>query len=380
MSVRIGFDVSAVRHGLSNGIAVYTASLAAALLRLPERPRLTAYFCARPTPASEAVLRDLESLGAEIVRGPGPWAWSPDGAWWLPGGPPLRSLLERVDVFHVGEFHLPGATSTPCVATVYDLTTLTHPEHHVLLNRLLHRRRLRWLRRRADGIIAISHSTARDLEARLGVGGERVSVVHLARGHETDVAGPEAAEIRGRYGLSRPYILSVGTMEPRKNHERLVRAFAGIRDPGVDLALVGGEGWRAAEIRRAIDASPARSRIHVLGRVPARDLPGLYAEAVVFAYPSLYEGFGLPVLEAMAAGTPVLTSAVSSLPEVAADAAVLIDPASVDAIRDGLDRLLADPELRAELSRRGRERERAFTWRRAAEQTLDVYYGVCRTS
>ena len=136
---------------------------------------------------------------------------------------------------------------------------------------------------------------------------------------------------------------------------------------------MGGRGWKTAEIDAALATSPERERIHCLGLVPAPDLQALYAGAILFAYPSLYEGFGLPLLEAMAAGTPIMTSQVSSLPEVAGDAAVLVDATSVDAIRGALDQLLLNARLRAQLAERGRRREARFTWRRTAELTLASY-------
>lgn len=377
--MRVGMDVSAVRHGLTNGVAVYTARLARALLKLPDPPALVAWFCARESAAAETVLEELAARGAEVVRGPAPWRWSPDGAWWLPVRPPLAEVLADVDVFHIGEFHLPAAPRAgepPFVATVHDLTTMTHPSHHTLLNRWVHRRRLGWVRRHAARVIAVSASTTRDLESVAGVEADRVVVVHEARGHVAGAGGvavsdPEA--VRRRYGVGPRFVLSVGTLEPRKNHARLVRAFEALDAGETELVLVGAPGWRSREAERAIEASPARARIRRLGAVPTADLTALYRGATVFAYPSLYEGFGLPILEAMAAGTPVLTSDVSSLPEVAGDAALVVDPGSVDAIRSGLARLLDDADLRRSLAEAGRRREAGFTWERAARETLDVY-------
>jgi alpha-1,3-rhamnosyl/mannosyltransferase len=167
----------------------------------------------------------------------------------------------------------------------------------------------------------------------------------------------------------------VGTLEPRKNHARMIRAFEGLPERFSDLRLVlaGGWGWRCRPIREAIQASPARARIRVLGTVPDADLMALYQLARVFAFPSLYEGFGIPLLEAMAAGTPILTSNVASMPEVAGDAALCVDPRSVDALRSGLERLLEDEPLRARLTQAGQRRERDFDWTRTAQQTLETY-------
>jgi alpha-1,3-rhamnosyl/mannosyltransferase len=167
--------------------------------------------------------------------------------------------------------------------------------------------------------------------------------------------------VQDRYSLRRPYVLAVGTLEPRKNLPALIEAFTGLPDTH-DLVLVGARGWETGETQAAIARHP--DRIKALGHVPDADLASLYAGAALFAYPSLYEGFGLPVLEAMAAGAPVLTSGISSLPEVAGEAAVLVDPRSADSIREGLRRGLSDPPPG------GRERARTFSWARYAQQIV----------
>lgn len=375
--MRVGMDVSAIRHGLTNGVAVYTANLAKALLRLPDGVSLTAWYCARRSPEAAAVLDGLAELGARVERAPAPWSWSPDGAWWLPVSPPLASLLADLDVFHIGEFQLPPPPEpggAAYVATVHDLTTVTHPRHHTFLNRWVHRRRLGWIRRHGRRVIAVSRSTEADLLSERLLEAGRIDVVYEARRDDAEPATDPAA-VRRRYGIRGRYILTVGTLEPRKNLPRLLRAFERLPPAvrGPELVVVGGSGWRSDRIRQAIARSPARSRIRLPGRVPAPDLASLYAGATVFAYPSLYEGFGLPVLEAMAAGTPVLTSDRSSLPEVAGNAAILVDPTSVDAILDGLIRLLSHDALRARLREAGLERERQFSWEKTARETLAVY-------
>lgn len=371
--MRIGFDLSAIRHGLTNGVAVYTANLARELTRLDVE--LVGWYSARSSPAAEAFLDELTALGADIVRVPPPWCWFPDGAWWLPAHPPAHRLFARVDVWHLGEFFLPRPAAIPVVATVHDVTTLTHPRHHLVVNRVVHRRRLRWIKRHVSRIIAVSRSTKRDLVDTLGIDADRISVVYEARGHPDPSERRDFEALRRCYGIPARYILSVGTLEPRKNQKRLIRAFESLPETHgkLDLILVGGKGWHARGVLRAIESSPARDRIRRLGAVPESDLTALYENALVFAYPSLYEGFGLPILEAMAAGTPVLTSNLSSLPEVAGGAAVLVDPRSVESIRSELERLLAEPALRDRLVALGREREADFNWERAARETLAVY-------
>ncbi|MGH7483886.1 MAG: glycosyltransferase family 4 protein [Longimicrobiales bacterium] len=373
--MRVGFDVSVIRHGMTNGTAVYAYNLAAALLRLEDAPELRLFFGARASAAAEAALARLEAAGATVVRGGAPWRWSPDGAWWLPLRPRMRRFLDALDVFHAGEFFLPAAVGCACVATVHDLTTLLFPEQHALMNRRLHARRLRWIERRADRVIAVSDHTRDDLLRLTGLDPGRVERVYEARASRPAGDPNDDRAILRTLGLEgRRYVLAVGTIEPRKNHARLIGAFERIeRADDMLLVLVGGWGWRCAPVRRAIQRSSARDRIRVLGSVPGETLGALYRGAAVFAFPSLYEGFGLPVLEAMAAGAPVLTSNTSSLAEIAGDAALLIDPLSVESIAAGLERLMGPDSPALELAARGVARERRFTWRQTAERTLDVY-------
>ena len=215
--------------------------------------------------------------------------------------------------------------------------------------KLIERAALLFAARRADVLAAISRATADDLTDHFPRTAEKTVITPLAA--DAAYFSAKADGVADRYGLQRPYVLSVGTLEPRKNLPALIEAFTGMSS-GHDLVLVGAMGWQSGETRAAVERHS--DRIKLLGHVPDSDLASLYAGAALFAYPSLYEGFGLPVLEAMAAGAPVLTSDISSLPEVAGDAAILVDPRSVPSIRDGLRRGLAHPP------RGGRERAATF--------------------
>src|SRR5690606_3244703 len=311
--MRVGMDLSIVRHGVTSGTAVYAYHLAEGMLRLDGAPDLVLYCGARCAPAGHEALARLERLGARLVFGPAPWRWSPDAAWWLPLRAPTGSLLRDVDVFHVGEFYFPPPGAVPYVATVHDLTPQLFAQQHMRLNRWLHARRLRWIERHADRVIVVSESTRRDLFRLSRISPEDVDLVYEARGQagagDPDDVPPDPSAVLSRYRLAGvPYVLMVGTLEPRKNHVRTIQAFETLagRFPDLHLVLAGGWGWRSAPIRQAIESSRVPGRIHVLGSVPAADLAALYAGARVFAFPSLYEGFGIPLLEAMAAGVPIL--------------------------------------------------------------------------
>ncbi|HEX6589367.1 MAG TPA: glycosyltransferase family 1 protein [Longimicrobiales bacterium] len=369
--LNVGYDASVLRSGVRSGVAVYTFYLIAAMLeRADVSVRL--FYGARRSDASEAALDRLRELGATVQYGPAPWRWSPDTAWWL-GAPPMDGFLRQLDVFHAGDFVLPRRMPVPCVLTMHDVTTILFPRHHAWLNRQVHMRRLRWALTYADRVIAVSRAT-RDDVVRVGIPARRVDCIGEARAPLPAVTGERRAEIMRTLGLEgRTFVLTVGTLEPRKNHIGLVHAFESIDDAGLQLVIAGGRGWRYDATENAIRRSPARSRIRLLGSVNAETLAALYASARVFAYPSHYEGFGLPLLEAMGVGVPVVTSNRSSMPEVAGDAAVLVDPDSPADIRRGLAALLHDEGLRSSLIARGFAREASFSWQRVAAETLDCY-------
>lgn len=375
--MRIGIDVTNFYSGLTNGTPIYLYNLVRGLVRTDPELELVLVYNHRLTPAAQAIFDDLSGERVRVVRTSFLRGGVPAGGWWYPRHSSIRRLVGDVDVFHAFDYLRPRPDEIPLVVSVLDVTTRLHPEAHQWLNRVRDGWKLEWARRAPDRIIAISEATRRDLVRLLGVDPERVDVTPLARGHQDPVEpaiGP--VEARRRFGLEdAPYVLTVGTLEPRKNQARLIQAFESLPEcfGGVRLVLAGGRGWKMDEIQRSIQRSPAAARIHTLGFVSADELDALYRGATVFAYPSLYEGFGLPLLEAMAAGVPVLTSTISSLPEVAGDAALLVDPLSVESIRSGLERLLADAALRRELSARSREREGEFTWERTARLTLKSY-------
>jgi len=293
----------------------------------------------------------------------------------LPGRGPLWQLRAAAAarghdlLLTTTSYALCGLSPVPCAAFVHDLIPFD-PALGAPAAAGLERLTLPVAARRARRLICNSEATRALLVGRYPATAGRAVVTPLAAAPIFHGAGAGPA-VANRYGIERPYVLSASTLEPRKNLPRLIEAFAGLpaelRDAH-ELVLVGAGGWGS----EPLDAALARhdSLVRAVGHVSDADLASLYAHAAVVAYPSLAEGFGLPVLEAMAAGAPVLTSDRSSLPEVGGDAALYADPLDVASIRAGLQRLLRDPALRAELSVRGRRRAAEFTWERTARLTV----------
>jgi glycosyltransferase involved in cell wall biosynthesis len=295
-----------------------------------------------------------------------------------------RTLRHReAAIVHGLDMVLPLTRPPGCksVLTAYDLTCFRHPETLPLRFRLLLRMLVPLMARNADHIICISEFTRSEYRTLLGVPDDRMTVVPLAPSFGVDDVDPArseavAASVRQTFGIERDYILSVGTLQPRKNLVNLIRAFNALaRQPGFDLDLVavGASGWGTAAIDRERAQSPARERMRFLGTATHADLRALYQAARVFVYPSLYEGFGIPTLEAMAAGVPVITSRCSAMPEIAGDAALLIDPLDPEAIAAAIRRLVDDPDLADALCAKGRERAATFSWERTARETAEVY-------
>jgi len=264
------------------------------------------------------------------------------------------------------------------VLTVHDLSFLHQPRWFRTGHAAYYRHAVARSARLARRVIADSQATAADLHERLGIPEDRIDVIPLGV-DEAYKPLPEdaAARVRTKYGLPERHFLYLGTLEPRKNLERLIEAWSRIADAcPLDLVLAGRSGWKTGAIEHAIAASPHARRIHRPGFVDQQDLPALIGAAEVFVWPSLCEGFGLPPLEAMACGVPVLTSNVSSLPEVVGDAALLVDPHDVDAIATAMLQLVKDASLRDALKARGLDRAAGFTWRRTAEATIETYRAV----
>ena len=291
---------------------------------------------------------------------------------------PQPWFLAKPAVTHSTNLAGPRLTHGRLVVTVHDLSFRRQPQWHKAANNEFSLRALNNAVANADLLIAPSAFTADELlelypatRGRVRVVPEAVLPVYRPAGGP----GP-VQEVLKRHGLDRPYLLFVGTLEPRKNLVRLLAAYerlvAGGQD-NFDLVLAGGTGWKAGPIEEALSHSPVRERVRRLGYVPGPDLPALYQGAWAMVYPSLYEGFGLPVLEALACGTPVVTSAAASLPEVGGDAALYLDPEDADHLLDALERITGEPDLREGLAAKALEQAERFSQEAMGRAALAVY-------
>lgn len=324
--------------------------------------------------------RQLPSALTALPRSVAPLG---DKAWrfYLLGGLPLlpswRTAMDHSDLFH-GTDALTPKLRQPTVITIHDLTTHLFPQFHTRLNRLYLRWALPVMARRASAILADSYATQRDISTFLGVATEKISVVHL--GVDLERFSPQSTANRqaalAHIGVNPPYVLAVGTLEPRKNLETLLQAYAILPSSAPQLVLVGRDGWGDNPLSKAVEQLGLRERVHLTGYVTDEFLPSLYSGAELFVYPSLYEGFGLPVLEAMACGVPVITSNVSSLPEVASDAALLVDPQRADQIAAAIQTVLESADQRHTLREAGLLRASTFSWQACARKTVAVYRRV----
>jgi glycosyltransferase involved in cell wall biosynthesis len=362
--MRVAVDATAVPARLT-GAGVYAAGLLAALARRDDLE--VEAFCAPATAAALAApgLR-LRPVTVAAAGRPARIAWTQLLA--------ARAARRRAaDLLHGVHYELPLRASLPALVTVHDLTMLTHPEWHQAGKVRYFGWAMRRAVQRARRVLCVSATTARDLRELLGVPPDRIDVTPLG----TDLRPASAAAVdavRRRLALDGPYLLGLGTVEPRKDLPTLVRAFATVAaELPHRLVLAGLAGWGAGALAAEVAASGVADRILLAGYVPEADKAALLTGADVFAYPSRYEGFGLPVLEAMACGTPVVTTTGGSLPEVAGDVAVLVEPGDDEALAAAIAKLAADPAARNDAAERGRARAASFTWERCADLTAAAY-------
>jgi glycosyltransferase involved in cell wall biosynthesis len=300
---------------------------------------------------------------------------------WEQFAQPLQ--LGEFDLYHGLAFVSPLVLSRPSVVTVYDLSFLHYPQVLSASRRLYLRLFTASSCRRARRVIAISHSTAQDLTASLGIPAEKIDVA--APGYDTAVYKPLPREqveaFRQQRGLPERFWMFLGTLEPRKNLVTLIEAYAALPlAERLPLVLAGGKGWLYDAIFSTVERYNLVKNIYFPGYIPVEDLPLWYNNAEVFIYPSVFEGFGLPVLEAMACGTPVMIAEASSLPEVAGEAGIRLPPHDIAAWTNGLRRAYRDTDWRTESSRRGLAEAERYHWDATARATIDSYLKALRRS
>lgn len=382
----IGIDASRALRTQRTGTETYSWQLIRHLLALGSGHRFRLY-CPQQPPAG---LFDLPGSLSTSEPGAGqpdlrviPWP-----RLWTHLRLSAEVMRRQPDVLFVPSHVLPVLHPRRSVATVHDLGFRVFPEAHKPFDRAYLDLSTRFNARSAAAVLADSQATKDDLVRFTGVAADKVTVVHLGR---DEALAPELdpgrlAEVQQRLGIAQPgrpappYILYVGTLQPRKNLVRLVDAFAAARQqhPDLTLVLTGRRGWLADPIFARVEALGLHGAVRFPGFVPDADLPALFSGALCFAFPSLYEGFGFPVLEAQACGAPVLAANTTSLPEVAGDGALLVDPLDTDAIAAGLLRLAGEPALRDRLRAAGFSNLRRFSWKRCARETLAVLEAVGR--
>ncbi len=357
--MRIGFDAEKALAP-RDGIGRYARELLRALGGLDAGLELV--LLGLPPEVDEATAR--EQLGGLPITAHSGWRIEPGS----------------IDLFHSTAWNVPAGLSCPLLFTCHDLTFLTHPECHTLDNRVHCLTGVLRANLADAGFLAVSRATARALDEQFGIAASRVDVVHHAVSPDLKPLPQEEARARlqDRFGVAGAPVLAVGTLEPRKNLVRLLDAYSGLDlnlRQAHPLIIASGGGWKNQELlaRCAETTGSGPPTVHRLEPQGDEDLALLYSAAEVFVYPSLAEGFGLPVIEAMACGTPVITSNVSSLPEVAGDAAWLIDPLDTDDIRDALDELLRGPSHQQRLRDLGHQRAASFSWKKTARSTLTLY-------
>jgi len=358
--MKVGIDASSYARPLRTGVARYIGSLVNSIAALDHESHYYLFHRFSRLKHRDHFLRvNRPTFHTRLLLGPLSWP-----------------VLKGLDVFHGLDARLPRfCRGTKKVVTFHDLSVFVSDEFSPESFRLKKRARYAELATEADHFIAVSESTRRALLEFLGADETRITVVHEGVTADFFPRPPEEQEAtRKKYHLDKDFVLFVGAISRRKNVATLLRAFAVVAEKtGLDLVLVGRPGFGHEAEMAPLGELGIGERVHTLGFVPDADLPALYSAASVFVFPSLYEGFGIPLLEAMACGTPIVASDTSSIPEVVGEAGILVPPTDHEQLAEAIIRVVEDRALSKRLSEAGLERAKQFTWERAARQTLGVY-------
>ena len=371
--MRIAFDGTTLRPGRT-GVGYYTEHLLRHLAARAVDDELVV-ISNRPVDTTQPLPPRVKISSS---------SWRIPRMVWMQTFGPRMLRREHVDVVHFTNGMVPLASPVPTVVTIHDMSLTLYPRYHPTRRVLLNRPLVDVAARRADAIITVSQSAKRDIVRLYDLPPDRVHVVHEAAApsfrpvHDST----ERERVRRRYGLADRFILYVGTIEPRKNLPNLIEGFARRRRAGDlphQLVCAGPYGWLSGDIEERIERLQVEDAVRFTGYVPFEDLPALYSLAEMFVFPSLYEGFGLPVIEAMACGTPVATGHVAALSEIAGGAVEHVDRLDAESLGDAIVALARSRERRENLSALGLQRSHNFSWDRAARETLEVYRQVAGT-
>ena len=360
--MRIGIDVSVLEIN-QTGSAVYAAGLINALKKIVDKEELVFFSTGhvKDMSATKTIRSRMETLYRDII--------------WTHLVLLYQTQKWGIDVLHMPANICPLYSYCPIVVTILDITSLLKPQNFPIWYRNYARFFIPLSTKKASVILTISQHSKNDIVKRLNVSSEKIIVTYCGVSDDfKPLYADEIEEVKKKYNIDQ-FILTVGALEPRKNIIRLIEAYSILRKHGFCLPLihVGPHGWLCDDIGLYIDKLGLTDCIKFLGHVPIEDLVKIYNAALVFVYPSLYEGFGMPVLEAMACGCPVITSNISSLPEVAGDASILIDPLDIKQIADAIEKVSTDHVLRQQMTHEGIERARLFSWESCARKTLEGY-------
>lgn len=367
--LHIAIDASRTTVASRTGTEHYALEIIRALIDLKSQHRLTLYFRDRPQPNLFNTSPHVRQKVIDVPR------------LWTHYGFARELLRERPDITFVPAHTLPIFFPGKAVVTVHDLGYRMFPQAHPASQRAYLDRTTRYSANRATRVLTDSAATRDDLIEAYQIAANKIDVVYPGVEALTRATPAQVASVRAKYKLPERYLLFLGTLQPRKNLARLMAAYADYLnqggDPSVQLVIAGKRGWLVDDVFAAIPQT-AKARIHFIGYVNDADIGMLYSGALALTFPSLYEGFGFPVLEAMRCGTPVLCSNTSSLPELVGEAALLVNPLEIAEIREGIQRLVKDQPLREQLIQRGAKQVARFTWAQAARQTLATLEAAAR--
>jgi glycosyltransferase involved in cell wall biosynthesis len=368
--MKIGIDISQIVYG--TGVSVYTKNLVENLLRIDKKNEYKLFFSSLRQPLPPDF--KISNPKAKVKFFPIPptllepfwnkWHW-----------PSVERFIGRVDVFHSSDWTQPPSRAAK-VTTIHDFGFLKYPEVAHPKIKAVHQRRLAWVKKEADLVIAVSQSTKRDIMEILAIPEKKIKVVYEAASEDfKPIKNKKKIEqVKKKFKINGNYLLSVATLEPRKNLKRIIEAFKMLKTKDLKLVIVGKQGWDDSLPK--LNFKRRNSKIIFTGYISGENKTALYSGATCLVYPSLYEGFGLPVLEAMKCGCPVLASNISSLPEVAGHAGILVDPVDVEEIAKGMGEIINNKEKREEMIKKGLKQIKKFSWEKAAKETLKIYQEV----